>query len=553
MEQNVRLSNDSELIRNEFGFDPVDRLLFTNIRRDSNKIVKPIVADADGKRVLLSRAQETASVLYSGVPRDRVRFHSPWVTFDRRLVEGYDVAPNLAALVAELATDKKVTLAPGIAYAHLQELRETVEVEPEIGPRDTARVTVYELQEADILAKFRGWREEGAVFGGEFVKQFQGLEGIERYITSDIDTRFEALAEVVGDQSGVYIEAPPNFSEVTGVRDSEALGALWIPGTGRVLVIADAAEYGTVGVPVESYESRAAAIRDLLPGTGLAVEEEWITASLAQTLTDAGLELSSVSPKLGHWRDLRDVEDLPFQLIAARASTFAIERALNRLAERLESGGTSTESELYDDYLEGIHIFRVEKRVPFAIEPYFVNLHASDRTLFPTTPTDAPITSDSGCVELDSGVKVSIDGVVLGTSDMGRSLPISDGAKLAYDTLTQVIREQIIPSIRPGVPMSDVHAAALESITAVRSTLEEAGLLAPETDFVSWYLKRNVGHLMGKQESFANELRPGYSHVLRVGDYGAAETPWRFGTIGISTEDLWFIGDDQTFTLTLSE
>lgn len=553
MEQNVRLSNDSELIRNEFGFDPVDRLLFTNIRRDSNKIVKPIVAESDGNLVLLSRAQETASVLFSGVPRHRVRFHSPWVTFDRRLVADYDVAPNLAALVTELAAGRKVSLAPGIAYAHLKELSGEIEVEIETGAREQSPVTVYAVDEAEVLAKFRGWREQGAAFGVEFVKQFDGLAGIERYITSDVDTRFEALAAVAEGVDGVYIEAPPNFSEVTGVRDSEALGALWIPGSGRVLVIAEAADYSTVGAPVGSFASRAEAVKQLLPGTRLAVEEEWITASLAQSLINVGIDLTPASSKLGNWRDLRDVEDLPFQLIAARASTFAIERSLSLLDERLSAGKTSTEAELYADYLEGIHIFRVEKKVPFAIEPYFVNLHASDRTLFPTTPTDAQITSESGCVELDSGVKVSIDGVVLGTSDMGRSLPISDGAKLAYDTLTRVIREQIIPSIRPGVPMSDVHAAALESITAVRGTLEEAGLLAPETDFVTWYLKRNVGHLMGKQESFANELRPGYSHVLRVGDYGAAETPWRFGTIGISTEDLWFIGDDETFTLTLSE
>ena len=100
--------------------------------------------------------------------------------------------------------------------------------------------------------------------------------------------------------------------------------------------------------------------------------------------------------------------------------------------------------------------------------------------------------------------------------------------------------------------MEDVHAQALDSLTDVRGDLETAGVLNQDTDFVTWYLKRNVGHLMGKQESFANELRPGYRHVLRVGDYGAAETPWRFGTIGISTEDLWFIGEDRTFTLTLS-
>ncbi|WP_449276999.1 M24 family metallopeptidase [Leucobacter sp. GX24907] len=551
----MRLNNDSAAITEEFGFDPLARLLFTNIRRDSSKIVKPIIAELAEERLLLVRQQETASVLFAGAPRERVRFHSPWVTFDRRLVEGYEVAPNLAALVSELAGSDTVTLAPGIAYAHLQELAGGLNVEVEADPRDAEAVVVYELSEDEVLARFREWRDAGVAFGREFISAFPGLDGIEEYFSSEVDTRFSALAEVVEQigVAGIYLGAPPNFSEVTARQDSESAGALWVPGTGKVLVIADAAEYGFAGIPVGRYDSRAEAVRALVPGGRLGVEEEWMTASSARALEATGLELVNASSKLGNWRDLRDAEDLPFMVIAARASTYAMENALERLGSKLQAGQESTEAELYGDYLAGIHDFRITHRIPFGIEPYFVNEHASDRTLFPTTPTDAPITAESGCVELDTGVKVTIDGVVVATSDMGRSLPLTAGAAQAYGVLTRVIREQIIPSIRPGVPMSQVHAEALESLTAVRGELEEAGLLEADTDFVSWYQKRNVGHLMGKQESFANELRPGYEHVLRVGDYGAAETPWRFGKIGISTEDLWFIGEDRTFTLTLGQ
>lgn len=550
----MRLSNDSESIRSDFGFDPQERLLFTNIRRDSSGIVRPIIADKGGERLLLVRAQETAGVLDSGVPKARIRFHTPWVTFDRRLVADYDVAPNFASLVTELAGGETVSLAPGIPFAYAQELTGSVQIDIEASEKDTTSVAVYEVREEAVLDTFSTWRAEGVEFGTAFVKHFNGLDGIDEYFTSEVDTRFTALAEIASSlgASGVYLAAPPNFSEVTASADNEALGALWIPGHGKVYVVADASAYGVVGTPVGVFANRAEAIAVLLGGGVLAVEEEWITASLAETLRGAGLELVNASRALGSWRDLRDVEDLPFQVIAARASTFAIERALRLLDEKIEAEGSSSEDRLYADYLEGIHLFRAKYRVPFAIEPYFVNSHASDRTLFPTPPTTAVITAASGCVELDSGVKITVNGVVLGTSDMGRSLPLNDKVELGYRTLTQVIREQIIPSIRPGVPMHEVHAQALESLTAVRADLEAAGVLEADTDFVSWYKKRNVGHLMGKQESFANELRPGYDHVLRVGDYGAAETPWRYGKIGISTEDLWFIGADRTYTLTLS-
>ena len=552
----MRLTNDSEQIIDGYGFDPVRSLLFTNIRRDSSRIVKPIIAERGEQRTLLVRQQESGAILAAGVPRERVRFHTGWVTFDRRLVEGTDVAERLSALVAELAGDEPVELAPGIAYAHLQEFERHsgLAVSVVADPADSAPVTVIELDADDVLARFAEWRAAAVAYGRGFVGRFPGLDGIEAYFDATTDTRFSALERLAGELGvdAFSLSAPPNFSEVTARRDAEGLSALWLPGDRRVFVIASDDEPGVAGRPVGRYASRAEAIRALVPGPALAVEEEWITASFAASLEDAGLEPRNASIPLGSWRDLRDVEDLPFQVIAARASTFAIESALGRLQRRLESGSPSSEDELYRDYLAAIQEFRARHEVPFAIEPYFTNLHASDRTLFPTPPIDAPITLESGCVELDAGVRVAIDGVVVATSDMGRTLPLTPGARRGYDTLTRVIRDRIIPSIRPGVPMSAVHERALDALTEVRGELEAAGLLEEDTDFVSWYRKRNVGHLMGKQESFANELRPGFPHVLRVGDYGAAETPWRFGALGISTEDLWFVGEDRTYTLTLS-
>ncbi|MGE2842019.1 hypothetical protein ACQGFI_00375 [Rhodococcus sp. 2.95] len=77
----------------------------------------------------------------------------------------------------------------------------------------------------------------------------------------------------------------------------------------------------------------------------------------------------------------------------------------------------------------------------------------------------------------------------------------------------------------------------------------EIGMLGEHTDFDTIYRRRNVGHLMGKQESFANELRPGYKHALDIGSFGAAEIPWRYNDAAIGTEDLWYIGADRTYIL----
>src|SRR6185312_6650251 len=116
---------------------------------------------------------------------------------------------------------------------------------------------------------------------------------------------------------------------------------------------------------------------------------------------------------------------------------------------------------------------------------------------------------------------------------------------------TDIVRDVIIGAIQPGVVCEQVHERTMEAMVNIRESLEALGMLSPEIDFVREYRKRNVGHLMGKQESFANELRPGYSQVLAVGSLGAAEIPWRFGDHAIGTEDMWYIGKEQTFNITL--
>ena len=200
-----------------------------------------------------------------------------------------------------------------------------------------------------------------------------------------------------------------------------------------------------------------------------------------------------------------------------------------------------------------MHAFRAEGGIPFTIEPYFVNLHASNRMLYPGPPTDFVLDENLKCLMLDAGVKISVDGVVLATSDMARSLMLTDEGIQAYALFKTVVRDGIVGQLVPGAVMADVHEGTMTVVTGIRTQLEELGLLAPEVDFVAQYRKRNVGHLMGKQESFANELRPGYNHVLEVGDLGAAELPWLFDDYAVGTEDMWYIGKSRTYITSLSE
>ena len=549
----MRLISKVETIRETYGLDPVAQLLFTNIRLDSRKMVTPLLAETKSGRFLMARQQEMGNLLSAGIQHADLKFYEPWVTIDESITAGVPVLPKFADAVEDLAQGTSVEFDEGIPLVHYRALQGRVAVTFPDAP--VQQVRAYAVGTADVLAKFELIRESGVSTAQTLINGIGHLDGLEADLVSGVDTRFTGLETLASnlDVDGFLLASPPNFSEATGYRADEESVALWSRGSDTVMIIAPAGKTDVPGKPIGLFDSAAHALAGLLEGPTrrIGVEEQWISARLGLDIAQAGLETENASIALGHWRDIRDHEDLPFQVIAARASVTCIENALDFAQAQISSGNALTENDVYRTYLEAIQEFRAKNGIPFCIEPYFTNLHSSSRMLFPGPPTDYPLDEETRCIQLDAGVKVTVDGIVVATSDMARSLLLTPEGKEGYDLLTRIMREDIVGQLRPGVVCSDVHEHTMTALTANRTRLEELGLLAPDLDFVKEYKKRNVGHLMGKQESFANELRPGYDHVLHVGSLGAAEIPWRFNGYAIGTEDMWYLGEEKTYLLTL--
>lgn len=544
----LHISANLDTLAEKFGLHPHKSLLFSAIRLDSHPLVTPLIASRDGADpTILVRQQEQGNVLSAGVPAERIRFYAPWVTIDPRPIADVVVAQSLTSLVEELAHGDTVLLDADVVYSHQLTLAESLTVSVE--PTSTSPVRVYSLSTSDIVGRFTDWRRRGADAAGQLIADVPHLQGLTEDFGAS-DTRYAGLESIAAERGidGLVLIAPPNFSEVTGLSGNGDV-AVWVPGSDRVFVVTTTG--GTrYGDSIGEYASLGEAVAALVPGRRIGIEEEFISVGVAAQLVDAGLDLTSTSIDLAHWRDIRDNEDLPFQVIAARTTVYAIEEALAWAEREIEAGTEFTELDIYRHYVEFIDKFTSEHSIEFDVEPYFTNLHSSNRMLFPGPPTDFPINGDTTCIQLDAGVQVTIDGVVVATSDMARSLPRTPAAKEAYAFFFTVVREGIIGQLRPGVVCEDVHEGTLQFLAPHLPRMIEIGMLGEETDFNTIYRRRNVGHLMGKQESFANELRPGYKHALDVGSYGAAEIPWRYGDVAIGTEDLWFIGRNRTYNLT---
>lgn len=546
----MRLVSSVEGVVRHFGVDPVAQFLFTTIRRDSHRVTRPIgLLDGD-RSALLVRHQELGNAYTAGLAADAVVPYEPYVTFDERLLHSVRSAESLAAAVAERAGARMVGGDGTLPRQHLLALR-AAGVAVEISDAEIGPVDVVEVRTSEVLGQMVAWRRYAAETVAPIVDAVPQLEGLSREFTVDVDTRFEDLAARLkgAGAEAALVSAPPNFSELTSLAERRGCWALWPCEGDRVFVISQADVFDTPGVVVARYASLGAAVVSLLgsPAPRIAVEDEWVTSGEMMSLEDAGVELVDFSRQLGSWRDVRDREDLPFQVLATRVSRSCIEGAIAWAHERLDQGERVTERQVHLRHLDLIHDFRREHRIPFLIEPYMVNAHSSRRVLYPCLPADFELDPREECMMLDSGVKVGIGGVVMGTSDMGRTLVRGERFEAAYALIRTIVTERFMPFIRPNTAMEEVHRYAMRAIEDSRGDLEALGMVDPGVDVEQAYRRRNVGHLMGKQESFANEFRPGSQHLLRVGDLGAAEMPWIYGDVALTHEDMWFIGRDRVY------
>lgn len=547
----MRLISDTGRLQRTYGFDPVRQLLAPGIRMDEPKMVTPLIAETDAGRFLLGREQETGNLRAHGVPDAELRLFEQYVSFDN-MVHGSPAAAALPDAVAALAGDGPVTVEGDLPYGRYLQLADA------FGPRLTvdappaghdAPVVVHRIPVRDVLARFRAHREAAVPVALRVLESRPHLIDLKDELDPGTDTRFTSLDALLGElgATAVLCAAPPNLGELTALPAYEGARVLWVRGADELHLITPAAHHEAGGRPAGRYRGAVDAVRDLAGTGALAIDEGWQDVAFAQALLSAGVPLVAAGRALSGWREGRDGEDLASALIIAQASRYCIEGALADAERWLDDGRTPTELDVYRRYLDLVHAYREEYAVPFSIRPFFANCHAADRTIYPALPTEHPLTAATKSLKLDSGLKIVVGGVVMTTSDVARTLVRSDEGREAYATFTTIVRDDVIAGLRPGMDGTRVHRDCMDRILDHRARLEALGLMPPGIDLHAEYGKRNVGHLMGKQESFTNEFRPGDDYRLSVGSIGAVEIQWPYRDHSIASEDLWYVGRDRSY------
>lgn len=578
----MRIISDLAQIEEKFGFAPVGDLTAPRIALDAPKMRTPVMAETENGPILLAREQELGNLECFGIAPERLQLFEQYVNFDN-MVNGSQASASLAEAISELAGSADVIVEADLPYGRLLQIeavlgdRVTVERNGSAGHRSgdsgkansgridsgrvfpgdagtpTTEVVVYRITADEVLERFQSLRRGGSAAAEAIIDDRGGLDDLKSKIRETDDSRFALLDATLDDlgAGAVLLGAPPNVSELTGRPPVADAFAFYARGADEVFLLAPITEHGVYGDYVGRFSDLAAAATDLADGASIAVEEGWIRSGDARELADADLELIPASVEVALWREERDHEWLALNIIASQASRHAIDGALEFAQDRIDAGDPASEREIYRRYLDLIHDFRRAYGIRFAIEPFFASCFAGDRTTFPGRPTDHLVTQASKTLKIDAGVKVVVDGVILGTSDLCRTLVHGEEVRRLYEEFTANVRDDLIGALRPGVAMSDAHRISIDRLAPLVPWMTEVGLMPEGIDLVHEYRLRNVGHLMGKQESFTTEIKPGHSYRLKVGAYGAAEIQWPYEDVSIGAEEMWYVGPDRTYILSL--
>lgn len=548
----LKIISETGRLQQIVGWDPMHDLLAPALHLDGPRMVTPLVAEtADGFR-LLARHQEMGNLQALGVMPTEATFFEEYVTINPNEF-ATPVHENLGTALAWLCDGGLVEVGDDMPYGRYVKLRDDVDLRVAATAESDKQVYVMRLSTEHVRRRFAEYREIGKALARRVVERRADLSDLVSLVEDSSDSRFTLLDAMLSAQQVdvVLAAAPVNVRELTGLVPKGDWFVLKARDDDSIYVITRREETIPSADLVGSFESLAKAVVELSSCGRVGIEETWLSVGLTEQMLTAGVDVVPLSAALCKWREYRDREDIAFTMVVAEASRYSVEGALTFAERELGKKKGVTELDVFSHYTQLVRTFSSNLGEPrVQITPFFVNCHAGDRTIFPALPTSHSVTSASKSLKIDAGLKVEVDGIVLATSDLARTLATNDEVGQVYEILRQIVHDQISRTITVDQRCEHVHQQCLQALLDKRSALVDLGMLPTDVDLEARYSKRNVGHLMGKQESFVTEFRPGDEDVLREGAIGALELQWPCNGASVGAEEMWILTSQGSRLLT---
>jgi Xaa-Pro aminopeptidase len=545
----THLTNDPYAVRQETGFDPFAHSLPPKLAVDGFRSTMPLMALADGMppTIFLKEIDRTN---VEELERQDVRFvwFAPYFSFGG-LRPPSDAYPDLViALDAEL---KDVTsVDPSMSIDLLAQLGDEIAARVQLPSECQLPRNRYVVDRAQASKAFGPGRRELKESSEGIISDLDDPR-VQNWLEREPEDRFTVLDRLMEEAQldAVLVASPLAVQDLTGIPMRAIDDEVWAicPREGKYVHVLSHRELPWPGLP---RSGPMPSVMELAGGSRIGIEEVGLTAQAlhAFDLVEVGYE--PATSLLRRWRELRAWEDVAAYAVGSRLTLDAIADALSYVEACFADGTQVTEAEAYERYRAAVGSFIRDRKLPIYVRTYFTHTHAGDRSHFPASATDHPIPMDSS-LKIDGGLEIyDSRGLFIGVSDITRSAVGSSEAREFYELLGKALLEGAIDACRSGAKGSDVFAAGLSFLEPYRHDIVEAGFMPASDAPLADLFRRNIGHLIGKQEPSTVEFTSSDGGSITAGMIAAAEFQWPFANYCIGVEDIFLVTDDEPVNLT---
>lgn len=551
----MRFHTDWTYLEHQFGCSIRDKFLMAVRSLDNPKAVTPFLVEHDGRRFGLFLHVEKGNVRTAHLPDDIVPvYYRPYFTFENAERSPYVHATLGDALTSVAGNDRTVVVDRRAPLTIATELRTRFKVQVAEGS-EVGAVTLRKVRSTDVAALLGRGRPAAAEVARSLLECSSVRDQLTPYLECQDDNHFAALDSAIQDEGVDLIIASStlNVQEIAGIpvgHRKRPLAVFYCPGDGVAWIL----EQGR-SAQGQEFSSPRAALQHVLPSASsrIGVETEDVELGLARALDIDGRDWIAADRALRKWRDKNTLPDLPYYLIATRITRHAIESALEFARVALDRNSQISELDPYAVYLRSMSEFAESVMPDAQVARTLTNFHSSARTIFPANPAPYPIDDKMNALKIDAGCLLfNREGVLLGCSDIARTLSRSDAANELYSMFQRGVQHTLIPGSAAGRTGESLHADAVRAIWGQRNQLGGNPLFVDLADPEREY-NRDTGHLLGKNNLAHLRLARGDTQKLQEGMVACCEYQWPLRGYAVAYEDTCLVTRNGGLNLTSDE
>lgn len=548
----TRLISNVESIEEKVGFN-LKEVMLTPIQSYDGGTRMPLLLEANGaKTYLLAREMERGNLGWRNVCQIPVLFHHPYFVLstakDKPLVYK-DITDALRNTVGKetIIVDEEL---PYIIYHRLEKyFKLQVNFKRKLIKE---KLVVYAIKKEEVISRFSEDQDRVEVnkIAIDLTNHLEKRDILKECINNREDNRFVLLDKLLKRESieGFLINSFINFQEITGfnggVTREEDILALYLKDEKNIYIITtDKFKLDSLGKVMGKFNGINSALNQLIDNEVIGFEEDSLSVGSFLEVQEGKYQLKKMSNLLRRWRECRVGKDFPYFIIAAQASKYAVEGAIWFAKRSVAENASITEKIVERKYIQLLEKFVKENEISLRIEPYFKNIHAGRRSIYPSRPIEYPLDKKINSFKIDAGVFV-IDrqGLIRACSDIARTLVLTDKGEEIYRFMEKAMLE-LIQTVKGEDSGEDIYWRGIQKLTEGEQRIKNLNMMPKDFSLVKGY-KRDIGHLLERQESFTFGFCKGNKNKLEREMIGCVEFHWPFRGHGMAVEDMFIVTEE---------